>query len=826
MWEYFLNFAISTLLSELLRPKAHFDRPKPAGLGDFTFPTSSEDRAIPVPWGTVKQEALNLLGDFDLQSVELTQSVRTGLFSKESQHLGYKYYLGMQMGLCVAGVDQILEVWAGDTKVYSGTATANSVVQVSGSWKEGEQDSGVSGQMAFHSGDTVPDAYVGTQVTINPNYKHMTYVVWRGPSSLAGNGYVGINPSIRPFSFVLRRLPKVVRYGVSQADSDAYAAVGQYDANLAFCALEALCNDDWGAGIPHELVDVASFVAAASRLKTEGNGLSMLWDSPRPVGEIVGEMNKQANGTLFANLSTGLIEYRLLRDTDIVAFEFNEDNVVRLESFTRAAADESTNSVRMPFTDIVAGFVARAAVAQDLGGIEMAGQIIPATVQYPGVSSRELAVVLASRDLRMASSALAKVSIRGVLPAGKFLHPGDLVKLTWSPLGFTSLGMRVLSVRYADSGKGEVSLDLVQDIFLPGVAIYAASVPALTADTGLPPAPGYIDSLGTYLAPYALTKSDPDRAVALVFAPDVNTTSYDLAYYNTDPNLLEYDQRSGIGFAAKGTLLAPMLQSATTGDLTIAINAANAATLKRYGGRSVVFSIDDEMFQASAILVTTNDTRAVLSGITRAIWDTVPQAHSTSGIAVLWCDYAIDPAPLKTTLYKTGLVVSQTFDGQASVYIKAKGRNARGAGSFGATGYTSDQFKTGGIRAALPYPPGNLKFAGTSGTGLSSTGTPMLSTGTATTLSFAPRSRQAGGLSAWSTGDFAGETAVSHEIVVRALVKGAWVSVTQQVCAEGVKSITVNLSNLAKPTPLEVSIVPVRDGVYGKSQVWYWTVTG
>lgn len=332
MWEYFLNFAISTLLSELLRPKAHFDRPKPAGLSEFTFPTSSEDRAIPVPWGTVKQEAMNMLWDGDLQPVERTQSVRTGLFRKEKQHLGYEYYMGMQMGLCVDGVDEIREVWAGETKIYSGPTSANSVVQVSGSWKEGEQDSGVAGQMAFHSGDTVSDAYMGTQVSINPNYKHMTYAVWRGPSSAAGNGYVGINPSLRAFSFVLRRLPKVVRYGVSQSDYNAYAAVGIYDASLPFCALEALCNEAWGAGIPHQLIDVPTFVAAAARLKTEGNGLSMLWDTPRPVGEIIGEMNKQANAALFANLNTGLIEYRLLRDTDGVAFEFNEDNIVRLES--------------------------------------------------------------------------------------------------------------------------------------------------------------------------------------------------------------------------------------------------------------------------------------------------------------------------------------------------------------------------------------------------------------------------------------------------------------------------------------------------------------
>jgi len=831
MWQMFLNFAISTLLSELLRPKAHFDRPKPAGLDEITYPTASEDRAMPVAWGTVKQEGLNLLWHGDLKTVEKVKRVRTGLFTKEDMHEGYHYYIGMQMGLCVDGVDELREVWAGEAKIYTGTAPANSIVTVSGSWKEGEQDSGMEGQIAFHSGDTVPDPYMATQVSVNPSFKHMTYCTFLGPSSTGGwnNGYVGLNPNLRPLKFVIRRLPKVVRYGVSQADYSAYAAVGTYDANPAFCMLEAACNSDWGGGVPPEMVDIETIVECAQKLHLEGNGLSLLWDSPRPVWDIIAEMLKQVNGVMYTDLTTGLLTMKLLRAENGIVFEFNEDNVTRLENFTRASADEATNAVRLPFKDILAGFIERAAVSHDLGGIEAAGQIIPATVQYPGVSSLELAVKLVVRDLRMAAATLAKVSVSAVLPVGVYLHPGDLVTLTWGPLSLQNLGMRVLQVRYADSGRGGVTLDLVQDIFLPGVSIYSGSVPALNASTGARARPGYINMLGGVLAPYGLTKSEANRALVWAFAPDANTTSYDLAYYNDsdNPNLLEWDQRSGVGFAALGSLLTTVPQAPTVANITLSVNSTNAAVLKRYGSQPVLFSIDNEMFQAGAIVLNAAGTQVTLSSITRALWDTVPATHSAAQYnpVVLWCDYVIDPSPLKTIVQTQNGTTIAAHDGQRNVHFKARGRNSNGMGPLGASGDVGTNFSQDGLgtlRAALPYPPGNVKLAGAIGTGTKETGTAIA--GTSALLTWTPRSRMNGGLSPWSTGDQAAEVGVTHESRVDAYVNNSWVNVATGLHGAGVNSLSVNLANTPKGAPLRASIFAVKSGVYSNPQNWFFTL--
>ena len=47
-WFTLLLFVASLVLSELLRPKPKTEESRPAGLGDFQFPTATETRMIPI----------------------------------------------------------------------------------------------------------------------------------------------------------------------------------------------------------------------------------------------------------------------------------------------------------------------------------------------------------------------------------------------------------------------------------------------------------------------------------------------------------------------------------------------------------------------------------------------------------------------------------------------------------------------------------------------------------------------------------------------------------------------------------------------------------
>lgn len=808
-WQFFANLLISTLLQELLRPKQHFDKPKAAGLGDFSFPTASEDRAIPVLWGTAKIVSPNTLWYGNLVTREITRSVRSGMFSKDTVTIGYKYYLGMQLGLCCDGVDNILEVWAGEAKAWSGTVSGNSTITLNGKWKEGDLDSGLSGVMQFYSGSTVQDAYLSSQVTVNPNFKHMTYAVFKGPASGSNNGFVGVSPNIRTIEIVARRLPKVQAYGVTAADYNAHSAVGTYDANIAFCILEALCNPEWGAGIPPDLLDLPSFVACAARLKTEGNGCSLLWDNPRPITDIVSEMAKQANATLTVDLRTGLLKFDLIREDDAPVFAFDESNILRVENFSQATADEATNQVRLSFKDIAAGFKDRAAVSQDLGGIEMAGQIIPATVQYPGVSNPTLAIALVNRDLQAVASSLAKCTVRAYIPPGSYVHPGELVTVTWPKLGLNQLPMRALRVRYSDSGKGEVQLDLVQDTFRSASAsLYAASVPPIGSgnNSGSGALPGTVNgrniSGARFIpAPYGITRDDADHAMFIAFAPDANTTGYDLAFsnwtgwdgYSTfDTSAVEYLERRNLSFGALGTLAAAM-PDITAGSVTINLasglsQAGNAATLRRFGSQSCLAFIGLEVVQVSGITVNAAGTQATFTVTRRGLYDSDPTAKAVGAEVVIVCDYGLDPQRVRTIIYGEPGKVHEAHDGQTTLYALAEGRNSNGYAGFGTPAAWGTDYDWGnngsppgdGLRACLPYSPGNIKLGGVYGS--SNQNSPAaLSLGSATSasLTWANRNRLSGGLCEWATtGDGSAEDGVFPYVRAESWNGSSWVALT------------------------------------------------
>src|SRR5690606_10544182 len=78
-------FAVLMVLSTVLKPKPQIENAKPAGLGDFKFPTAAEGRPVPIIWGTVKQEGPNVVWYGDLRPRAITKKIKTGLFSSKRQ---------------------------------------------------------------------------------------------------------------------------------------------------------------------------------------------------------------------------------------------------------------------------------------------------------------------------------------------------------------------------------------------------------------------------------------------------------------------------------------------------------------------------------------------------------------------------------------------------------------------------------------------------------------------------------------------------------------------------------------------------------------------
>jgi Putative phage tail protein len=118
-WLLLLLFVATTVVGALLAP--HPRGPQPSALGDFSVPTATEGRAIPVVFGTCIIKGGNTVWWGDLKSKAIR--VSSGILSfGQSQITGYKYYLGCQFMLCHGPVDAVVDIQA-DVKSIPRTAT-------------------------------------------------------------------------------------------------------------------------------------------------------------------------------------------------------------------------------------------------------------------------------------------------------------------------------------------------------------------------------------------------------------------------------------------------------------------------------------------------------------------------------------------------------------------------------------------------------------------------------------------------------------------------------------------------------------------------------
>jgi hypothetical protein len=846
MWFDFLmyigKFLLMQALSELLRPRNK--QRNPAGtLKDISFPTVDPTRPIQWLMGRRMIDNANLFGTFDFRGVERSKKVKTGLFTKDTVPLPPEYYISAGMVLCGGKGVRLREIWVGERLAWTGNVGNGAQVPISVSWTEdGQEDAprGIIGTIEFYSGSTTPSAYLEAKRGAGnvPAWSHLTYVVMRGTSS--GGAWIGTSRQVEQLKFVCERMPSEESTGIG-----ALAASGEVgnDANPAYGAAEVITSKQYGAGIDPVLLNPASVNEAAQVFLAEAHGTSQLWDNQRVSGDVVLELCRQTGMVLQPDPTTGLLEMKVLRAADEPVLVLDDSNIDRIDEFTRSTMDEATNAMTVQYTDPADKWTQKSTDAQDLGAIEVAGQVVAGTSSYAGITNAALAGTLALRDLRAISSPLATARLRAIVPQRQRFMPGDAVMFSSLEHGVVSLRMRVTSARYANPGEALCDLELVEDVFRSGEAVYGVPAAVGNASNALT-APSTVGSGGgqdLISAPYALTGDDADRAMYYAFAPNVMTTSYDLAWSNKDPSYSdlsscslppEYHQRGNIGFAAKGTLAAALPDIVAPGAIVLNVDAANAATLQRFGSQAAFVLVGTEVLQVTGIAVNTAGTQATLTGITRGLWDTVPVAAGVGSTVVVLCDYAIDVAPMTTTVTTDTHAVAMTINGQASLCAWAYGRNARGVSAAGgaipfsySNDWNSQSDPPGPARAALPYTPGNIKVNSVFG---SSTQAAAPGVSGTLTVTWTPRNRLTDGPSAWAAETGSSEPSTYTTVATQKWNGSFWTTVATTTVNPGVTSAVVSAP--VGPFRLLVSSYRTATGISGgvsdvRGQVWYFNRT-
>lgn len=441
------------------------EKPTAAGLEDFSFPSAAE-RPIQVLAGTRRISGPNVLWYGDLRTTAI-KTVTKGMFSSKKTVTGYRYYMGVQLGICHGPDVQLREIKFGDDVAWSGLSTGGPIQIDKPALFGGDTNGsgGITGTMRFYPGaltQTANEYLVGKVGSdIVSAIRGVSYCVMEGI-------YIGNSSSPQATSFVVSRFPK----SPDERFSD-YEQIG-LDANPAFFIHEMITHGLYGADLGYSSIDLDSFTSAAKTLFNEGLGISAVIDSSTTAGDVINDVKRVIQGSLQTDPATGALKLRLIRN-DYIVDELpllDQSNIKNLSGFTRGSLDTAITEVKLKYTSIDEDFTERTVIAQNNALRIHKGDSDGQVVQMPMISTRETAAKIVMREMASASVPLATCTAecnRG--PA--HTEVGDVVRLSWPAEGVDNLVMRVTGVDLGAPQDGSVRLTLVQDVFGVFLSIYA-----------------------------------------------------------------------------------------------------------------------------------------------------------------------------------------------------------------------------------------------------------------------------------------------------------------------------------------------------------------
>jgi len=566
----FFLYAVLFVASQLLKPKPDIENAKPAGLGEFQFPTATEGRVVPLLWGTVRIDGPNVVWYGDLEQIAITEKIKTSIFSSERIIKGYEYNIGIQFAFCRGEVTSMHGVWIGDDQVFTGTVLDGGTFTIDDRELFGGEElgnGGVVGTFKFFAGTTTQTAssYLSTyqqEGGDTPAYRGTAYIA---PDS--ENVYIGNSTSMKPWKFEVRRIPTGLTLGVGEE------LVNGADANPANVIYEILTDTDWGLAVSPSDIDTTAMAAVGTVLHGEGNGFSYLLDSPIEASQLLRLLEEQIDGIVFVDQSTGKWTIKLAR-ADYTPGTLTEITVGNslLESFSRGSWSNTTNIVRVQYNMRDDEYKQTYALAQDTANIRIQGANISATKNYPGVKDATLANAIAWRDLRELSYPLAKIRVT-VDRSFWAVQPADVFEYTHEYLGLDRLAMRVTRIDFGELENNKIVLDLVQDVFYTAAGSFGEN-----ANTGWGDPIGVLSAFAAdeqmaIEAPRALVQRDPagGTLTGLVLVAAKRAAS---------EALYEIRQRNAVGVPGGAyTPTGTVIQFVKIGELNAAINTKSAYPL-------------------------------------------------------------------------------------------------------------------------------------------------------------------------------------------------------------------------------------------------------
>lgn len=410
-----------------------------------------------------------------------------------------QYFMSLHYGLCAGPVDKILRITVDDKVAWEGEVSTQTTLEINkpdlfgGIKKEGGLV-GLVDVLPGNSTQLLPSnlaSKLGRTPSTCPAYRGITSLWFYGAggsptpllfgslSNSEGFYWSANSPYVQGIKATVQRAPVGL--------DPALAMIGD-DANPAHMIYEALTNTDWSIGAPPSTIDVDSFNYAAQILKDEGLGLSFYWQDPAKIEDFIADVINHIEGQVIVHPRTGKWTLKLIRD-DYDPEDLRHITVdnATLTNFQRKLWGETINEIVVEWTN-PENEETETVSFQDLANITMQGGVVSETKNYPGVRSRDLAMNLASRDLRVAAAPM--MSCEAVVNRTFWdVTPGDVVKVSWPRHGMVETVMRVGPVDYGKTNDSAIRLQLIEDVFSLPQATYTPPQGSLWTDPSEDPFP-------------------------------------------------------------------------------------------------------------------------------------------------------------------------------------------------------------------------------------------------------------------------------------------------------------------------------------------------
>jgi len=625
--------------------------------------------------------------------------------SKKKVTVGYRYYLALHMGFCRGPVDELVQINVGDKEAFgsnrAGVGQTSPVthnnngkgfrINAGGLFGGDKREGGIDGTFIFLNGEPdqqAPPQLKGLLGGLTPAF--------RGVCTAYYDGLIAaMNPYPKRWAVRLRRALKgwdnsdtwYPAKALISLESGAIKAM-----NPAHILLECQTNRDWGRGKHRSLLDVESYKKAADQLHQEGFGLCLKWRRTDDITRFEDLVLSHIGAVHYLSRTTGLWTLRLIREDykkdDLPLFE-QGTGLLAIDEQRTGAADSAANQFIIKWVDPKDGKT-RQSRAKNLGAIQQAGGVITTTTDYPGIPTASLAARVAARDCFLSTSNLQTLKIR-LDRRGSNLEPGSVFRLNAPHRGIDDVVFRVGAIDYGELGKSEITLSVVEDVFvLPDEGTGASQTPI--APPALTPKaitlrrliePCWFDLAVEMTAGDLSAVTDEQAALAVLAAkPSEGGRNFTLL---TRSGGAPFSEAVTGDFCPHALISADIPLAAEPVTLTL----ANPQALEEILAGSAAL-VDDEIVQVSAVNLTNNTVT-----LKRGCADSVPAKHDSG--AVIW--FYQEAACHDDKQY----LINE------SVQTKLLTRTLSDTLPENLAPIDSIQLKA---RQHKPYPPGNLKLNG------------------------------------------------------------------------------------------------------------------